>query len=43
MKRYKLYINGEFVDGHSGKFLQVLDPSTEGRDCGKCRTAMRAT
>jgi betaine-aldehyde dehydrogenase len=29
MKRYKLFINGEFVDGHSGKFLQVYDPSTE--------------
>ncbi len=29
MKRYKLYINGEFVDGHSGKFLPVIDPSTE--------------
>jgi betaine-aldehyde dehydrogenase len=29
MKRYKLYINGEFVDGHSGKFLPVHDPSTE--------------
>jgi betaine-aldehyde dehydrogenase len=29
MKRYKLYINGEFVDGHNGKFLPVIDPSTE--------------
>ncbi len=29
MKRYKLYINGEFVDGHSGTFLPVMDPSTE--------------
>ena len=29
MKRYKLYINGEFVEGHSGKLLPVYDPSTE--------------
>ncbi len=29
MKRYKLFINGEFVEGHSGKFLPVYDPSTE--------------
>jgi betaine-aldehyde dehydrogenase len=29
MKRYKLFINGEFAEGHSGKFLPVYDPSTE--------------
>ena len=29
MKRYKIFINGEFVEGHSGKFLPVYDPSTE--------------
>ena len=29
MKRYKLFINGEFVEGHSGSFLPVYDPSTE--------------
>ena len=29
MKKYRLYINGEFVEGHSGGFLPVYDPSTE--------------
>jgi betaine-aldehyde dehydrogenase len=29
MKRYKLFINGEFVEGHSRSFLPVYDPSTE--------------
>jgi betaine-aldehyde dehydrogenase len=29
MKRYKLFINGEFVEGHSDSFLPVYDPSTE--------------
>jgi betaine-aldehyde dehydrogenase len=29
MKKYRLYINGEFVEGHSGGFLLVYDPSTE--------------
>jgi betaine-aldehyde dehydrogenase len=29
MKRYKLFINGEFVEGHRGAFLPVYDPSTE--------------
>jgi betaine-aldehyde dehydrogenase len=29
MRRYKLFINNEFVDGHGGKFIPVIDPSTE--------------
>jgi betaine-aldehyde dehydrogenase len=29
MKRHKLFINGEFVEGHSRSFLPVYDPSTE--------------
>jgi betaine-aldehyde dehydrogenase len=29
MKRYRMYINGEFVDGHSGAYFPAIDPSTE--------------
>lgn len=29
MKNLKMYINGNFVDGKSGKFIDVLNPSTE--------------
>ena len=29
MKRYRMYINGEFVESASGKFFPVVDPSTE--------------
>jgi betaine-aldehyde dehydrogenase len=29
MKRYRLYINGEFVEGHAGAYFPVVDPSTE--------------
>ena len=28
-KTYKLYINGEFVDGHSGKTFEVLNPANQ--------------
>lgn len=30
MKRYQMYINGEFVQSHTGRFFPVIDPSTEG-------------
>lgn len=29
MKRYRMYINGEWVESESGEYLPVLDPSTE--------------
>ena len=29
MKRYRMYINGEFVESASGKYFPVVDPSTE--------------
>ena len=29
MKRYPMYINGEFVASASGKWFAVYDPSTE--------------
>jgi len=29
MKRYRMYINGEFVKGHSSSYFPVVDPSTE--------------
>ena len=29
MKRYRMYINGEFVDAHSDGYFPVVDPSTE--------------
>ena len=29
MKRYRMYINDEWVEGHSGKVFPVLDPSCE--------------
>lgn len=29
MKNLKMYINGKFVDGKSGKWIDVLNPSTE--------------
>jgi betaine-aldehyde dehydrogenase len=29
MKRYRMYINGEFVESLSGKYFPVVDPSTE--------------
>jgi betaine-aldehyde dehydrogenase len=29
MKRYRMYINGEFVEGHAGTYFPVVDPSTE--------------
>ena len=28
-RKYKMYINGEFVESHSGGFFPVYDPSTE--------------
>jgi betaine-aldehyde dehydrogenase len=28
-KKYKMYINGEFVAGHRGTYFSVVDPSTE--------------
>lgn len=29
MKKYQLYIGGEWIDGHSGKYIQVENPATE--------------
>ena len=29
MKDLKMYINGEFVESSSGKWIEVLNPSTE--------------
>ena len=29
MKDLKMYINGEFVDSSNGKYIEVLNPSTE--------------
>ncbi len=29
MKRYQMYVNGEFVASHTGKYFPVHDPSTE--------------
>ncbi|MBI3664436.1 MAG: aldehyde dehydrogenase family protein [Acidobacteria bacterium] len=29
MKRYQMYVNGEFISSQSGKWLPVYDPSTE--------------
>lgn len=29
MKRYQLYINGEWVEGSRGEYFPVYDPSTE--------------
>lgn len=29
MKRYRMHINGEFVESSSGKYFSVFDPSTE--------------
>jgi betaine-aldehyde dehydrogenase len=29
MKRYRMYINGEFVESQSGTYFPVIDPSTE--------------
>ena len=29
MKRYSMYINGEFVESHGGGYFPVIDPSTE--------------
>ncbi len=29
MQTYQLYINGEWVDGKSGKMFPVYDPSNE--------------
>ncbi|HXW54513.1 MAG TPA: aldehyde dehydrogenase family protein [Candidatus Cybelea sp.] len=29
MKRYRMYINGEFVEGRRGAYFPVVDPSTE--------------
>ena len=29
MKRYRMYINGEFVDSQRGAWFPVFDPSTE--------------
>jgi betaine-aldehyde dehydrogenase len=29
MKRYRMYINGEFVEGHHGRYFPVVDPSSE--------------
>src|SRR5712692_3965675 len=28
-RRYRMYINGEFVESHSGSYFPVVDPSTE--------------
>ena len=29
MKDYKLYINGEFVEGNSGAYIEVENPATK--------------
>ena len=29
MKRYRMYINGDFVESHRGSYFPVIDPSTE--------------
>jgi len=29
MKRYRMYINGDFVESHRGSYFPVVDPSTE--------------
>jgi len=29
MKRYRMFINGEFAGSHTGKTFPVFDPSTE--------------
>src|ERR1700758_1315191 len=29
VRRYRMYINGEFVESQSGKYFPVVDPSTE--------------
>ena len=29
MNRYRMYVNGEFVESQSGAYFPVLDPSTE--------------
>ena len=52
MKDLKMYINGEFVDSSNGKYIEVLNPSTEEvisrqpegtlEDCEKALDAARA-
>src|ERR1700719_4865940 len=29
VRRYRMYINGEFVESQSGKYFPIIDPSTE--------------
>src|ERR1700741_1813928 len=29
VRRYRIYINGEFVESQSGKYFPIIDPSTE--------------
>ena len=29
VRKYQMYVNGEFVESHSGKYFPVIDPSTE--------------
>ena len=52
MKDLKMYINGEFVDSSNGKYIEVLNPSTEEvisrqpegtlEDCDRALDAARA-
>ena len=38
MKDLKMYINGEFVESSNGKYIEVLNPSTEEVISGSCST-----
>ena len=29
VRRYRMYINGEFVESQGGKYFPIIDPSTE--------------